>query len=96
MFEDGDELEDEFETTVHRQRRRIEQGRREKGRSFWSYVGLIGMVGWSVVVPMVLGTLLGLWLDRKFGTGFKWTLGLMVFGLGMGCLNAWRSVTKDQ
>lgn len=95
MFGD-DELDDEFQTTVHRQRKRIEHGRKEKGQSFWRYVGLIGMVGWSVVVPMVLGTLLGLWLDRKFETGFKWTLGLMVFGLIMGCLNAWRSISKEQ
>lgn len=91
-----DELEDEFETRVQRQCARIEKGRREKGESFWRYVGLIGAVGWSVVVPMVLGVLLGLWLDRKFASGFKWTLGLMVFGLFVGCLNAWRVITKER
>jgi len=66
---DSDELEDEFEARVARQTKRIEKGRREKGRSFWSYVGLIGTIGWSVVVPMLLGVFLGLWLDRRFGTG---------------------------
>ena len=90
-----DELEDEFEIRVQRQRARIEQGRREKGQSFWNYVGLIGTVGWSVVVPMLLGTLLGVWLDRKFETASRWTLGLLVFGLSMGCLNAWRTITKE-
>lgn len=89
-----DDLDDEFEVRVERQRARIEQGRREKGQSFWNYVGLIGAVGWSVVVPMLLGTLLGLWLDRKFAAGSKWTLGLLVFGLLVGCLNAWRTITK--
>jgi ATP synthase protein I len=91
-----DELEDEFEVGVRRQRERIEQGRREKGLSFWRYVGLIGTVGWSVVIPMVLGVLLGLWLDRRFETGWSWTLTLLVFGLGIGCWNAWRVVTKEQ
>lgn len=91
-----EELEDEFEMRVARQRARIEQGRREKDRSFWRYVGLIGSVGWGVVVPMLLGTLLGLWLDRKFETGSKLTLGLLMFGLFIGCLNAWRTVTKER
>ena len=93
---DDDELEDEFAARVEGQRRRIEQGRKEKGQSFWTYVGLIGVVGWSVVVPMVLGVLLGLWLDRRHGGGSYWTLGLLVAGLILGCINAWRMITKDQ
>ena len=92
---DDDELEDEFETRVARQRARIEEGRREKGQSFWSYVGLIGTVGWSVVVPMIVGVLLGRWIDHGSG-GWRWTLGLLVLGLFIGCLNAWRSISKEQ
>ncbi len=91
-----DELEDEFEVRVRRQRALMEKGKQERGQSFWQYVGLIGTVGWSVVVPMVLCVFLGLWLDRKFGSGSKLTLSLLLFGLAMGCLNAWRSVTKEQ
>lgn len=91
-----EELEDEFEVRVRRQRARIEKGRREKGQSFWRYVGLMGAVGWSVALPMVLAVLLGLWLDGKFASGSKWTLGLLLFGLAVGCLNAWRLITKEQ
>ena len=91
-----EELEDEFEIRVRRQRALIEKGRLEKGQSFWKYVGLIGVVGWSVVVPMVLGVVLGLWLDGKFGTGSKWTLALLLLGLCLGCVNAWRMITKEQ
>ena len=91
-----DELEDEFEVQVRRKRVLIEKGRRERGASFWSYLGLIGTVGWSVVVPMVLGIFLGLWIDRRFAGGYKWTLGLLVFGLGIGCMNAWRAITKEK
>jgi len=95
-YDREDELDDEFEVHVQRQRARIEKGRLEKGQSFWSYVGLIGTVGWSVVVPMLLAVFLGLWLDRKLKTGSAWTLGLLVFGLSMGCFNAWRSISKEQ
>lgn len=94
--ENEDELEDEFEIRVRRQRELIERGRQEKGQSFWKYVGLIGVVGWSVVVPMVLAVLLGLWIDRKFETGSRWTIALLLLGLCMGCLNAWRMITKEQ
>ena len=94
--DDTDELDDEFETRIQRQSDRIEKARHEKDKSFWLYAGLIGAVGWSVVVPMVLGILLGLWLDRKFAGGFKWTFGLLIFGLMIGCVNAWRMITKEQ
>ncbi len=92
---DSDELEDEFEVIVRRQGVRIEKGRREKDKFFWKYVGLIGTVGWSVVVPMLIGVLVGVWLDRKFDVSM-WTLGLLILGLAMGCWNAWRTVTREQ
>lgn len=94
--DDDDELEDEFEARVRRQRERIEQGRREKGITFWRYVGLIGAVGWGVVAPMVLGIVLGRLIDQKAEMEYEWTLGLLVLGLAVGCYNAWRMVTKEQ
>ena len=30
----------------------------------WFGLGLMGVVGWSVVVPTLLGAALGIWLDR--------------------------------
>jgi len=90
-----DELEDEFEVRIRRQCARIEKGREERGEFFWQYLGLIGVVGWSVVLPMVVGLLVGRWIDRGYGTGYAWTMGLLLFGLFMGCLNAWRSITKE-
>ena len=92
---DDDTLEDEFEARVQRQTQRIEQGRREKGMNFWQYLGLIGAVGWGVVVPMLVGVLVGRAIDGKAGTEYAWTLGMLVLGLALGCFNAWRMVTKD-
>ena len=93
---DNDELEDEFEIRIRRQSARIEKGRREKGQSFWGYVGLIGAVGWSVVVPMLIAVGLGVWLDRRFGAGSRLTFLLLLLGLAVGCVNAWRMITKEQ
>jgi len=90
-----DELEDEFAVSIRRQRERIEEGRRTKDLSFWRYVGLIGAVGWSVVVPMALGVLLGSWLDRRYERGSAWTLALLLIGLAIGCYNAWRMISRE-
>jgi ATP synthase protein I len=61
----------------------------------WFGLGMIGLIGWSVVVPTLLGAALGLWLDRHYPGGRAWTLALMSAGLAIGCLNAWHWVTKE-
>lgn len=61
----------------------------------WFGLGLMGVVGWSVVVPTLLGAALGLWLDRHHPGGRSWTLALLVAGLTLGCLNAWHWVSKE-
>ena len=87
---------DDFEEMIRTKRRRIERARRERDRSFWRHLGLIGVVGWSVSVPALLGALLGRWLDGKYGTDYRFTLGLIVLGLGVGMANAWRSVKREE
>jgi ATP synthase protein I len=61
----------------------------------WFGLGLMGVVGWSVVVPTLLGAALGLWLDRSYPGGRTWTLALLMAGLTLGCLNAWHWVSKE-
>ncbi len=61
----------------------------------WFGLGLMGVVGWSVVVPTLLGAALGIWLDRNYPGGRSWTLALLVAGLTLGCLNAWHWVSKE-
>lgn len=61
----------------------------------WFGLGLMGVIGWSVVVPTLLGAALGLWLDRHYPGGRSWTLALLVAGLTLGCFNAWHWVSKE-
>lgn len=61
----------------------------------WFGLGLMGVIGWSVVVPTLLGAAIGLWLDRHYPGGRSWTLALLVAGLTLGCLNAWHWVAKE-
>ena len=61
----------------------------------WFGLGLMGVIGWSVVVPTLLGAAIGLWLDRHYPGGRSWTLALLVAGLTLGCFNAWHWVAKE-
>jgi ATP synthase protein I len=69
--------------------------RRHATPGVWFGLGMIGLIGWSVVVPTVLGAAIGLWLDRRHPGAHSWTLALLVGGLALGCLNAWRWVAKE-
>lgn len=71
------------------------KARRNPAPGVWSGLGLMGVVGWSVVVPTLLGAALGLWLDRRYPGGHSWTLALLVGGLTLGCFNAWHWVAKE-
>ncbi len=64
-------------------------------RGVWFGLGMMGLVGWSVVVPTLLGAGLGLWLDEHHPGKHAWTLALLVVGLAIGCLNAWHWVAKE-
>lgn len=61
----------------------------------WSGFSLFGMIGWSIVIPTLLGALLGIWLDKRYQVDFSWTLSLLVGGLMVGCVIAWNWVNKE-
>jgi ATP synthase protein I len=61
----------------------------------WFGLGMMGLIGWSVVIPTLLGAALGLWLDKRHPGTHSWTLALLVAGLVLGCFNAWHWVAKE-
>ena len=71
------------------------KARREGVHGVWFGLGMMGLIGWSVAVPTLLGTALGLWLDRRFPGAHPWTLALLVAGLTIGCLNAWLWIVHE-
>lgn len=64
-------------------------------RTVWSGLGMMGLVGWSVAVPTLLGAALGIWLDAHYPGSRSWTLALLIAGLCIGCVNAWHWVAKE-
>jgi len=75
--------------------RRLRAQRRHP-RSVWTGFAFFGLIGWSVVVPTLVGAALGLWLDRHYPGSRSWTLELLVAGLVLGCFNAWRWIDREQ
>ena len=71
------------------------RAQRHVTRTVWFGLGMMGLIGWSVAIPTLLGAALGLWLDQRYPGGRAWTLALLVVGLAIGCLNAWHWVSKE-
>jgi ATP synthase protein I len=76
--------------------RRKLKARRSPLHGVWYGLGMMGLIGWSVATPTVLGTGLGLWLDRRYPGPHSWTLTLLILGLILGCWTAWRWVAEEQ
>ncbi len=73
---------------LHEERRR--RWLREGGPSVARRLAQIGVLGWIVVVPMLIGIFVGRWLDRMFGSGLFCTAPLLMLGAALGCWSAWR------
>jgi ATP synthase protein I len=76
--------------SIRRRRNRHHNWVRHGEPSFARYLAQVGVLGWAIVVPTLLGTFLGRWIDQLLGTGIFWTGPLLLAGLGIGCWSAWR------
>jgi ATP synthase protein I len=75
---------------VRLQRERLQRWQREGDPSVARRLAEIGVLGWIIVVPMLLGVFVGRWLDRTFNSGLFWTAPLLMLGLALGCWSAWK------
>ena len=83
-----------LDQAVKQRRERRAQRQREGEPSVGRNLALIGVLGWTIVTPTVIGVFVGRWLDRQFGSGLFWTLGLLVLGLALGCRLAWKRMVQ--
>ena len=83
-----------LEAAVKTRRERQARWQREGERSLGQNLAMIGVLGWTIVAPLLLGIFAGRWLDRQLGTGIALTLGLLVAGLALGCALAWKRMYR--
>lgn len=85
---------DETET-IARKAERMAKARRHRRQSAWYGLGMFGLVGWAVAVPVIAGIALGGWIDARWPGETSWTLVCLLAGAALGCLNAWYWVQRE-
>lgn len=84
-----------FGDSITEKEKRKLNAMRENSGNVWQGLGMFGMIGWSVAVPTLLGTALGIWLDKIYHQSFSWTLSCLILGLCAGSVIAWYWVDKE-
>jgi ATP synthase protein I len=92
---DGSNQHDRLDAAVRKRRERRARGLREGERSIGQNLAMIGAIGWTIVMPTLIGTFAGRWLDRHLHSGVFWTLGLLLLGVSAGCALAWRRIRRE-
>ena len=90
MSAPDDEPLDPLLRSVRLQADRDRAARREGELGVGRRLGQIGVLGWIVVTPMLIGVFAGRWIDAAYHTGLFWTAPLLMLGAGLGCWSAWR------
>jgi len=85
----------EFSRLVRGQETRKLLSQKRTVQGIWFGLGMMGLVGWSVAVPTLVGAALGIWIDKYYPGSHSWTLALLVAGLCIGCANAWHWIAKE-
>lgn len=85
-----------FVRFIRKNAQRKASARKAGPQAAWSGLGMIGVIGWSVVLPTLLGALLGGFIERHSTSRHPWTLTLLVSGLLLGCVNAGLWISRQQ
>jgi ATP synthase protein I len=72
------------------------RAQRRGDRDVWFGLGMLGLIGWSVVVPTLIGAAVGRWIDTHHPSGHSWTLMLLVVGLILGCAQAYHWIVREE
>ena len=92
---DGRDDKELYDEIGRKEERRRKARRRRGGHSFWLGLSMFGLVGWSVAIPTLLLTALGIWLDTRYGNGISWTLTGLFTGVVIGSLNVWFWINRE-
>lgn len=82
--------------SVRRRRERWRLWVTEGEPSLARNVGQIGILGWMIVAPTLIGLFIGRWIDNRFETGVFWSAALLVVGVTAGSWAAWRWMHTEQ
>lgn len=82
----GERMESAARTAAERDR----LAREDREPTVATRLGQIGVLGWAIVAPILIGVVIGRWLDWTFKTGVFFTAPLIMLGAAAGLWTAWR------
>jgi ATP synthase protein I len=86
--------ENQLKEEVTKQIRRMEQAEEDRPTLLRQTVYL-GTLGLLFVVPVIVGAYVGRWLDGLVpGYSMRWTLSLIVLGVGIGAMSVYLNVRE--
>nr|WP_232292316.1 AtpZ/AtpI family protein [Paraburkholderia graminis] len=88
--------EDRLAAAAQEAARRAVRAREVPEPSLGSRLGQIGILGWAIVLPTLLGLALGRWLDRIFATRVFFSAPLLMAGAALGFWSAWKWMHRQQ
>jgi ATP synthase protein I len=94
--EEPKDIKQGFIKKIEKKEKRKLRARGKKYQAIWFGMGLFGVIGWSVMVPTVVGIAVGIWADKRWPGQISWTLTFLFAGIILGCLNAWYWVEKER
>lgn len=77
---ESNHLEAAARDAENREKRLVDDPEPSLGRRF----GQIGILGWMIVFPVLVGIFAGGWLDRMLGTGILLSAALTMVGAALG------------
>ncbi len=90
---DGQKANEAMRESIARLEERRRLGKGERRRTLATVAAVAGM-GWSIVIPALIGFAVGHWLDLRSGTGIVLSAGLGLVGLAFGCVAAWKRIAR--
>ena len=86
---------EQMASAVRKRRDRRDRWLREGPRALLRNLGLVGSLGWLLVLTPLGGALLGRWLDNRYSSGVFWSATLIFCGAALGAGIVWQQVRKS-
>jgi len=91
----GNHGQNEMHRAVRLRKERSERWKEQGERTIWENLSMIGALGWLIVTPILIGILVGRWLDRTFETGIFFSGAFIFLGVVFGAWLAWQRIHKE-
>lgn len=81
------------EEATKKEARKLKARGTKEVNAWWGF-SLFGLVGWSLVIPVLIGIFVGMLLDHHYA-GHRWTLSLLLAGVCVGIVLAFYLVARE-